>query len=260
MPRAGAGAAERTGTPTALCVHHDPDSSLGLLDSVLVERGFAVRSHSVGTSLTDPTGSPEFPDLGVGTGAGPDVLVAMGSRWSVTDARTAHWVEPELEMLRRADRAGIPVLGVCFGAQLLAAAHGGRVEASPEPEIGWLDVRPEPPRDDAGPVASGALVRAITAGPWFEWHGDRFQPPPGAEVLARTDICVQAFTLRRNLAVQFHPEVDPETLDLWLRHDRGHLEDLGTDVDRLVERTHSERDRAATDVAALFDVWWSSIS
>ncbi len=241
-------AARRPPPRSALCVHHDPDSALGLLGSVLSDRGFSITTHSVGTTLDDPTGSTRTPDL---ESARPDLVVVMGSRWSVTDPRTGHWVRPELEMLRAADRRGVPVLGLCFGAQLLAAAHGGSVRFAASPEIGWYHLQP----------VGGArpLREAVCGGPWFEWHGDCVEVPPGATVLATTDLAVQAFVLRRNLALQFHPEVDHDVLALWLRHDRRHLVELGVDVDALLEDTEANNHRARRDLARLFDTWWSTI-
>src|SRR5262249_26279100 len=140
--------------------------------------------------------------------------------------------------LRAADAAGVPVLGVCFGAQALAAAFGGRVEKAPHKEIGWTMV------DTADPAL-------VPAGPWLEFHGDRSLPPPSARVLARNEIGVQAFALGRNLAVQFHPEVDGAQLRGWLEQG-GRTEALneGRDPDALLAEAYAQepasRERADT--------------
>src|SRR6202012_2567240 len=107
-----------------------------------------------------------------------------------------------------ADEAGVPVLGICFGAQALCAAFGGRVEAMPRHEIGW----------QLAPPAEGS---PIEPGPWLEFHGDRCLLPPQARVLARSDMAVQAFTIGPHLGVQFHPEVDGPELKRWLDSPRG---------------------------------------
>jgi len=125
----------------------------------------------------------------------------MGSVSSVNDPEP--WIAAELDWLRAADQAGLPVFGICFGAQALCAALGGRVEAMGGKEIGWFVV------DSADP-------EVIPAGPWLEFHGDRCLLPAGAEVLARNDAAVQAFRIGRHLAVQFHPEVDGPQLKRWL--------------------------------------------
>jgi len=69
-----------------------------------------------------------------------DHVVLFGSRWSVDDPQVAHWVEPEIDFIRAADRAGVPVLGLCFGGQILSVALGGTVGRTDHPEIGWLPV------------------------------------------------------------------------------------------------------------------------
>jgi GMP synthase-like glutamine amidotransferase len=146
-----------------------------------------------------------FPDDGPLPGLdGVDHVIVLGAVWSVYDReKIGHWIDVELDWLRAADAAGVPVLGICFGAQALAAALGGRVEPAPRPEIGWTTIEP------AGPGL-------IEAGPWLEFHNDQCLPPPHATVLARNEICVQAFAIGRNLAVQFHPEVDGAQVRRWL--------------------------------------------
>ena len=125
----------------------------------------------------------------------------MGAVSSVNDPDP--WIAEELAWLRAADPAGVPVLGICFGAQALCAALGGRVEAMASKEVGWFTVE-------------SADEDAVPAGPWLEFHNDRCLLPAGATVLARNDAAVQAFRIGRHLAVQFHPEVDGPQLKRWL--------------------------------------------
>jgi len=96
----------------------------------------------------------------------------------------------------------IPILGVCFGAQALAAALGGTVSRAPRPEIGWHYVETD--------------ASWISRGPWFQWHSDRFTVPDGATELARSALAPQAFRHGRSLGVQFHPEVDGDIVSDWL--------------------------------------------
>src|SRR5262249_51226417 len=147
----------------------------------------------------DPGVEVAFPDP-----TAYDVVVAMGSPWSVYDDELiGSWVRPELEFLRRAHENGIPVLGICFGGQALPAALGGAVVPPPESEIGWYAVRSREPD-------------LVEPGPWFEWHHDCWVAPPGARVLAGTPVSEQAFVVGASLAVQFHPELTPAMLEGWL--------------------------------------------
>ena len=127
--------------------------------------------------------------------------VALGSDCSVVDGGR-RWIKHEIEWLRAADAAGVPILGICFGAQALAAALGARVMRLPEPEIAWIEVET-------------ADAARIPAGPWIAWHEDGFELPAGAHELARNAYGLQAFSLRRHLAVQFHPEATAEIAAGW---------------------------------------------
>ncbi len=200
--------------------HHEEDGP-GLLAEPFESRGFRLEVHDGGRpgALPDP--------------AGVDAAVVLGSVWSVYDrASVGEWIDAELAWLREMDRGGVPVLGVCFGAQALAAAHGGAVEAAPRLELGWVEV------ESADPELVGP-------GPWFQWHGDRCVLPLGARVAARTDVAVQAYRVGRALAVQFHPEVDRDQLQRWVDHGGGaELRSHGVEPDALLEQTAGEEPAA----------------
>jgi GMP synthase-like glutamine amidotransferase len=138
-----------------------------------------------------------------------DFAVALGSEHSVVDGGR-RWIKHEIEWLRAADAAAVPILGICFGAQALAAALGARVYRLPEPEIAWIEV--ETLDEDR-----------IPAGPWLAWHEDGFELPPLAYELARNAYGVQAFCHRGHLAVQFHPEATAEIAADWDRERRYEL-------------------------------------
>ena len=206
----------------ALLVHHDANSLPGLVGVALEECGVTTVPHQV-CADAGPVGSADFPDP-----ATVDLLVLFGSRWSVYEDRVAHWVEPEERFVRAADAAGVPVLGLCFGGQLLAAALGGTVAPTPQPEIGWCEVSPLAV-DDEGP--------RIERGPWLQWHFDAFTVPDGAVELARSPAGPQAFRLRRHLGLQFHPEADRAVLEAWMQDDLDQLEAAGLDAAAMLADT-----------------------
>jgi GMP synthase-like glutamine amidotransferase len=170
--------------------HHEVDSA-GFIGAAFEGRGAELAVHL-------------FPDDGPLPALAPDHVdhvVVLGAVSSVNDPDA--WIAEELGWLGGVVRAGLPVLGICFGAQALCVAAGGRVQAMERQEIGWKMVDP-------------VDHELIPPGPWLEFHGDRCLPPPAAAVLARNETGVQAFSLGRHLAVQFHPEVDGPQLKLWL--------------------------------------------
>jgi GMP synthase-like glutamine amidotransferase len=170
-----------------LVVEQQADAPAGLVGEWAIERGARV----------DVVRAPElaaWPDP-----RSADAIVALGSDRSV-HASTDPWIAEQLAFLRAAHDADVPVLGICFGGQALAAALGGTVSAAPRTEIGWIDV--------AGDDGYG--------GSWFTWHEDAFTVPPGAVELARAASGPQAFALGRSVGLQYHPEVTAAIVDDWL--------------------------------------------
>jgi GMP synthase-like glutamine amidotransferase len=201
--------------------HHEEDSA-GFIGAA-----FEARGARLSTILFPKEG--RLPDLD-----GVAHIVLLGSTCSVYDEGEARaWIDEELAWLRRAAAAGVPVLGICFGAQMLAATFGGTAEHAGRLEIGWVMVGTEDPE-------------LIPPGPWLEFHHDRCLPPAGATVLARNDLGVQAYRLGRHLAVQFHPEVDGDQFRLWLNAgSRAEIEANSQDPDAMLAETVAEEPGAA---------------
>jgi GMP synthase-like glutamine amidotransferase len=175
----------------------------------------------------------EWPDLeGVG------LVLSLGSDWSVYWDRVRQEVEAEAALLRTAHDSGIPVLGICFGGQMLAHCLGGSVVRAPEPEIGWYAV------DSDQPELHGS-------GPWFQWHADRFTAPPGSVRLAVSERAEQCFRIGRTVGLQFHPEVNESIVSRWATGGAEELAHFGIEPAALVEETRKQVGRSRLDAARL---------
>ena len=170
-------------------------------------------------------------------------VVALGSDRSVHASADA-WIAAEIGLLRRAHDAGVPILGLCFGAQALAAALGGSVQRAPRAEIGWIAVEA---------TTAGEVVEALAPGPWFAWHEDAFSVPAGARELARTAVGPQAFAHGTSVGLQFHPEVDAAIVGDWVDGGRRQLASERIDERALVAETERTAPSARARALALFD-------
>jgi GMP synthase-like glutamine amidotransferase len=208
-------------------IEQEPEAPGGLLTEWAQARGHGV----VVLRVPDVDEWPDPREYGL--------IAPLGSECSV-HASTDEWIPQQIDFLRSAHEAGVPVLGICFGGQALAAALGADVWKAEKDEIGWLEIEAL----DGGELAPG---------PWFVWHSDTFAFPAGAEQLARTPAAAQAFRLGNSVGLQFHPEVTPEILDMWITSGRESLERQGIDADALKARLLAEEDDHRERAFALFD-------
>jgi GMP synthase-like glutamine amidotransferase len=227
------------GHPRAIIIVHDVSGAaatgeLGTIADRMTQHGIRF------DVLT--AGEQPFPEP-----ASLDLIVVMGSDKSAYDD-TIGWLTAELAYLRAAVRSGAPILGICFGGQLLARALGGTVRRAERHELGWLAV-------------TSTDQAAIPTGPWMESHWDTFSLPPGARRLAWTQDAEQAFRFGPHLGVQFHPEMTPTVFETWAAiwqakgRDR-ELAAMGVDIPGLRAEIARRSDGSRTASYALFDDFW----
>lgn len=147
-----------------------------------------------------------------------DALVVMGGPMGVHDTQQYPWLVTEQAHIKAAIDLGKWVLGVCLGAQLVAAALGAKVSRNPEPEIGWFELQS---------VGHHRLAQHFDTLPVFHWHGETFALPNEAQSLAKSEACEQqAFIYAdRVLGLQCHLEFAPATVRRLIEHCAGDLLD-----------------------------------
>ena len=163
---------------------------------------------------------------------GHDLVLLLGSEWSVYWPNVAKSVQAETAVIHEAARRGVPVYGICFGNQVMAHALGGTVEKAREPEIGWMEVVTDEPM-------------VIAEGPWMQWHYDVVTVPGHATELARSAVGPQAWRLGRMFSTQFHPEATETMLRRWAESSFG--------ADELVRVGSSPEELLATTRTAVVD-------
>jgi GMP synthase-like glutamine amidotransferase len=183
--------------------------------------------------------------------AGVDAIAIFGGGMNVADADRLPWLHDEIALLRDALEDGTPVLGVCLGSQLLAAAAGAEVRRAERPEIGWFEV--ERTAAGAGDPVLGALPERFTA---YQWHSWAFALPAGAVELARSPVCPQAFKLGAAWGVQFHPEVTDDILEAWIADVASDPDAVAQDYAATMRSGLPERLAAWNELGrTLFDAW-----
>jgi GMP synthase (glutamine-hydrolysing) len=226
-----------TQSDTGLIIQNQESGPAGLLGRWFESRGIRTTTHH--TWIDDFDDFDDLPE--------PEkhqFVVVLGSVRSATKDQPK-WIPDARQYIGRAATGGVPVFGICLGAQLLAQSLGGSVSVMPRPEIFWGNVETE--------------STGFPDGPWIVWHNDAFSIPPGATELAHTECASLAFRKGPHLGIQFHAEATLEHAAIWAREERSNFERWQLDPGEVLNVDDQVRKDARAAADRLFDYWWREI-
>ena len=232
-----------------LILQHMASDSPGYLSTWLERQGIAYVVANAGIGESFPQDMSPYAALAILGGA-------MSANDELPFLRTG-----EL-LIRQAMALGRPVIGHCLGGQLMSKAMGGRVSASPAPEVGWqpLEIR------DHDLAQAWFPPHLVT--PVMHWHYESFSLPDGAQWLAQSPACPnQAFCIGPHLAMQFHIEIDARKLAVWMQEES----ETWTGAQRKFPQSVQGRDEILARATSLMEGhhaladhvyarWWQGVS
>ena len=187
-----------------LAIQNIQCETLGTLERMFMEDGYDIEKMNAQDHPV-PTNPQDY-----------EAIVILGGPMAVYD--NLAYLEKEQELIVKAIKRSVPLLGICLGSQLIAQAVGGRVYKGKKKEIGWQNVYLTPSgRND---IFRGSTQKGIRV---FQWHGDTYDLPINAKILAYSDLYPQAFRIESAIGIQFHIEVDGSLIQTWMNEYRADL-------------------------------------
>jgi len=199
-----------------------------------------------------------YDDLGQIDALSDELLVILGGPISVNDGEMFPFIETELALLRQRIAADKPTLGICLGAQLIAAALGASVYSGEAREIGWYPLN----LSEAGKNSALRYLDAAHCS-MLHWHGETFDLPDGAVLLASSERYEnQAFNYGENvLALQFHPEITQRSMEKWFI---GHIGEImqteGVSVAQLRKDSQQFANQLEMQGELFFNSWFNEVT
>lgn len=214
----------------AAVIRHVHFEDLGAFQPVLNQQGYTIRYYEAGIHNLQTPGLLKC-----------ELLIVLGAPIGAYEMDKYPFLADEIKTIKGRLAAGLPLLGICLGAQLLACAMGARVYPGPAKEIGWAPIT----LTEAG---QRGVTKHLDGSPVLHWHGDTFDLPRDAELLASTALCRHQAFRRGNtiLAFQFHPEASGENFDRWLI---GHAAEIGAVPGLSVNGLRTDTQRWAAEAA-----------
>lgn len=172
-------------------------------------------------------------------------IVILGGYMSVYE--NLPYLNKEQELIRNAKQHQVPLLGICLGSQLIAQALDGRVYKAEQKEIGWFDVTIN--NEGMNDIFKGIANNNMKV---FQWHGDTYELPNSATLLASSDLYPQAFRIDNTIGILFHLEVTPEMIQKWIDNYGPEMKEAGVTADVILNGKKAEFESLANNCEVVY--------
>jgi len=180
-------------------------------------------------------------------------IVILGGYMSVY--QNLPYLEEQQKLIRNANHHQVPLLGICLGSQLIAQALGGRVYKGQRKQIGWFEVKVN--NEGLNDIFKGIANERIKV---FQWHGDIYELPKSAILLASSNLYPQAFKVGNSIGILFHLEVTPEMISNWTLNYGPELTEVGVSTNSILNNKKDEFDNLANNCKVVYSNFSKMIS
>jgi GMP synthase-like glutamine amidotransferase len=180
-------------------------------------------------------------------------IVILGGYMSVY--QNLPFLDEQQKLIRNANHHQVPLLGICLGSQLIAQALGGRVYKGQRKEIGWFEVKVN--NEGRNDIFKGITNERIKV---FQWHGDTYELPKSAILLASSNLYPQAFKVGTSIGILFHLEVTHEIIRNWTSNYRLEMTEVGVSTDSILNNKKNEFENLADNCKVVYSNFFKMIS